>query len=376
MTITRRDAIIKGSAAALWTAALTNSRAPAQQRSRSAAVPSGDGIDSVAFWNQFFHPPALSEGTVRGGSSQGKAQPATPGSQVEYVQLGPDGLRYVQDIKPEELTNIGGDVMVSVSPAQFRFGSRSTGNASEYLHSAQLRFDIHQSQRFLNVLPLLAWTSLAAIFPDKSGKLPSIQQLDFTSSEGESAVDKVLLPGGMGTIAVNLSTAKKASTLYTVLQGIAKESRVLMPVLGLPAISVIALEAFTALYAQIEQHTTFLLSSGPTNIVVTQDAWNSADRPAQVAAFVSGDYLLYPKEQADIIRPHFGSLTIENGYVVDTDADKSLLITERADRAVAGLTYVTMRLSVSPANLSPASKKSSDQQPGGDAGKKPNKKTK
>jgi hypothetical protein len=367
MTLTRRGFLLDGSAA-VWIAALQSVPAIKQRGSQPFAHPD-DETDSVAFWNQFFNPPKPADEANRGATP--KAQPATAGSQVEYVHLGPDGLRYVQDIKPDELANISGDVMLSVSPAQFRFGGET--NAENFLHSAQLRFDIHQSHKFLDVLPVLAWTSLAAIFPEKSGKLPPIQGLNFTSSTEESAVDKILLPAGMGTIAVNLSTAKKASTLYNILQAIAKDARVFTPVLGLPAISIVALEAFTALYAHIEQHTTFLMSSGPASVVVTQDAWNSPDRPAQAMPFPPGDYLLYPKEHSVLIQPEFDKLTIENGYVVRSDGDKKIPIMERAAQAAKGVTYVTMRLSASEIKVTPASKKETDQ-PTGPAPAKPAKK--
>ena len=360
MKRSRRDFLKTSSTAIAWMAGLRSAYANASQVSSSLVGNTGD-TDSVAFWDQFFNPPKPSEGTVRGGS-RGQAKAATPGSQIEYVHLGPSGLRYVQDIKPEELSPLGGDVMLSVSPAQFHFGTgdSSKDRSDKFLHSAQLRFDIHQSQRFLDALPLLAWTSLAAIFPEKGDKLPTLQKLDFITPSGDSAVDKILLPAGMGTVAVNVSTVKKASTLYTVLQDVAKAAKVLTPVLGLPAISLVALEAFTYFYAQVEQHTTFLLSSGPASVAVTQDAWNSPDRAAQALPFPPGDYLLYPKEHAALIKPEFDKLTIENGYAVRTDADHNLPITDRAEQAAKGVTYVTMHLSVSKVNLALADKTEDD----------------
>jgi hypothetical protein len=359
MALSRREMLKNVPATAAWLAAFSSARAIAQQ---STAAAEGE-TNSVAFWDQFFESKPQGDVTTRGLGRQSHSSPAPAGSQVEYVHLGPRGLRYVQDIAPQELAPINGDVLLSVSPAQFRLGHHSEhgGGTDEYLHSAQLRFDIHQSQGFLNVLPLLAWTSLAAVFPAKSGRLPSIQQLNFTSPSGESAVDKVLLPGGSGKFAVNVSAAKKSSVLYTVLQDIAQGARVLNPILGLPAISIAALQAFTALYAEIEQRTTFLMSSAPVHVAVTQDAWNSSDRPAQAVPLPPGDYLLFPKDQAEIIRPEFDKLTLENGYVVTTSADKGLPIPDRAEQAVKGLTYITMRLSVSEVAVPSHTTKAGDQ---------------
>lgn len=351
MLLSRREVLKSAPAAVAWMAALSSARASAQQPSQLTVAPPEGNTNSVAFWDSFFNQKPAGGVTSRGLKLGGESQPpvAPPGSEVEYVHLGPRGLRYVQDVRPDELAPINGDVLLSVSPAQFRLGRHSEGGdkSDEYLHSAQLRFDIHQSQGFLNVLPLLAWTSLAAIFPGKAGTLPPIQQLNFTSPSGESAVNKVLLPAGMGKFAVNVSAAKKTSVLYTVLKDIADGARVLNPILGLPAISIAALQAFTALYAEIEQRTTFLMSSAPVHVAVTQDSWDSPDRPAQAVPMPPGDYLLYPKKQADLIRPEFDKLTLENGYLVPSSADKSLPIPDRAEQAARGLTYITMRLSVS-----------------------------
>jgi hypothetical protein len=374
MILSRRNLIERGTAAATWTAILHSAQALAQQVRSPAPVDAAE-TDSIAFWNQFFNLPRLAESTNRGQPEQLQSLVAPVGSRVEYVHAGQNGLRYVQDIKPEELSAISGDVMLSVSPGQFRFGNRPGGQVKleNYLHSAQLRLDIHQSQPFLNVLPFLAWTSLAAVFPDKSGRLPSIQQLDFRSSAGESAVDKILLPGGMGTVAVNVSAAKRASLLYKVLQDVAKGAKVLNPVLGLPAISLSALQAFTVLYAQIEEHTTFLLSSVPIHVAVTREAWDSVDRPAQAIPFPPGDYLLYPKGQADLIRPEFERLTIESGYLLNRDADKSLPITDRAEQAAKGLTYVTMHLRIAEVTFAPTGNKNTDQPTGTAEAEKPGK---
>jgi hypothetical protein len=169
------------SAVGLWCSALQS----IDTISATHAAASGE-TDSVAFWNQFFSDSRPADTTNRGPDEQPKELVAPPGTQIEYVHLGPNGLRYVQDVKSDELPNLNGDAILTVSPAQFRYGRVAGSN--RFLHSAQLRFDIHQSQQFWNVLPVLAWTSLAAIFPDKSGKLPPIQQLNFSSNSDRTVL--------------------------------------------------------------------------------------------------------------------------------------------------------------------------------------------
>jgi hypothetical protein len=301
------------------------------------------------YWTQFFNPPPSE-------AKRGQGAPA-PGTNVEFLQLGPKGLRYADDIAatPDQLSSLGGDIMLDITPGQFRSGNSVSGTQPEYLNGAQLRLEIQQKKSFLGLLPILAWASVAAIKPDSSGKLPPLQGLDFTSAVGESADSKILLPGGMGTVALNVSVAKKPSKFLAVLDELAKAAEAVMPALGLPAISKSALEGFTVVIGKLEGRGDFLMSTNPPQeIIVTQEAWSS--RPAKAIAFPPGDYLMFPTTQKALLQAEFEDLTIESGYLINKKADPKLTVVERADLAAKGLTYVTMRINASAVSATGAGK--------------------
>jgi hypothetical protein len=357
MTFSRREFFKQSGEAAAWIALLSSAQSIAQEPPQQPLTPAEGETDLVLYWQRFFSPPSATNERDRGPGA------ATPGSNVEFVQLGPKGLRHVEDIAltPEDLSPLKGDVMLDISPALFRSGNSVSGSEYQYMTSAQLRLEVQQAQSFLGLLPLLAWASVAAIFPDKAGKLPSQQKLDFTAVAGDSATTKILLPGGAGKVALHVSIARKPPAILTVLKEVTDVAEIVMPVLGLPAISVPALGAFSALCARLEERGTFLMSSSrPQEIAVTQESWQV--RPASAFPFPPGDYLMYPAAQKAILQPEFNDLTIESGYLINQKADKSLTLAERADQAVKGLTYVTMRVNVSSVSATGSSK------PGGNTG--------
>lgn len=342
MPLTRRDFFKQTGGTSAWLAMLLALKARAQESGESAE----GQTDSVEYWQQFFEPP-------RHGVSRGADSP-TAGSHVQFMHVGSAGLRYVEDIAqtPEQLSSLSGDVVLDISPGQFRSGNAVSGNASEmeFLHSAQLRFDVHQSQSFLGIVPTLAWVSLAAIFPNKAGKLPGIQKLDFTPIDGASGANKILLPGGSGSVALHVSVQKKPSAFVTVLKELVTVGEGAMPVLGLPAISVPALRGFSSILARLEERTTFLMStSPPAEIAVTQESWEG--RSAKAIPFPPGDYVMFPSAHRALLQPEFHKLTVESGYLVNREADMSLPLAERAEQAARGLTYVTMHVNVSPVGV-------------------------
>ncbi|HTZ89245.1 MAG TPA: hypothetical protein VMA71_02835 [Alloacidobacterium sp.] len=344
MPISRRDFFRHGGEAAVWTALLAGMQAqargePAQDEPQEPLAP-GE-TDLAAFWSQSFAPPSAPH--------RGESKPAD-GSEIEFVQFGPKGARRVQDIakSPEDLSSLAGDVMLDVTPGRFRAGDPVGGSPEGgFIDAAQLRLDIHQTKSFLGVLPMLAWASAAAVSLDKKGKPPSTQSLDFTTVAGEVAINKILLPGGTGSLQLNVFVANKPSPFLKVLQELATLAEAAIPALGLPAISVEALKGFSLVCGKLEGRGRFLISTPkPQEIAVTQNAWPA--RASKAMPFPPGDYLMYPIAHDNIVQPEFHDLAIESGFLVNSKLDSSLTLAERADKTAPGLTYVTIRVNVSP----------------------------
>jgi hypothetical protein len=329
--------------------------------------------DFAEFWRQAFSPPSAPR--------RGEGAPAA-GSEAQFVHFGPKGPQHVQDIAmtaEQDLPKLTGDVMLDITPGRYRAGASTSSAGSEVLSSAQLRLDVRQTLSFLGILPLAAWATAAAIALDKGGKLPSSQGLDFTTVAGQGAANKILLPGGMGSIQLNLSVANKPSPFLKVLDDLAKAAQkvvpILMPALGLPSISVVALEGFSIVCGKLEGRGKFLLSTAqPQEIVLTQDAWTGAERTAKAVAFPPGDYLMYPNAQTAILLPEFNDVSIESGYLINRKLDPKLTIDERAAQTAKGLTYVTLRVNASAVKSSGSSKTTDGEVPSTDGNPKPKRK--
>ena len=172
-------------------------------------------------------------------------------------------LRLATSIDSGELLDHPGDISANVAVEGFHMAGEDRDKFNQ-LQSAQLRLDMVQNQSLLpEYLDTMAWMSLAGLFPDSTGKLPPLQDLSFNPSSGSQKMSAMVLPGGSGQMAVNLSMTHKASTFYLVIKNLTNEVGRFAPLIGLPAISVTALKGFCNLYGAMEQRTTFLLNSMP-----------------------------------------------------------------------------------------------------------------
>jgi hypothetical protein len=304
--------------------------------------------DSYEFWSKFFEPPKVTTrgDATRGGGGEGVGSSlAAPERKVQFIHYGPQGLRYVNDIKPDELLDYGGDVMVNVGLGEFHPGAGDRATLKK-MKSSQVRVDFVQTKSFMNVVAPLAWTALAVLEHDKAGRLPSLTQLGFQSPNSMTGVQKVLLPGGTAKFAVNVSTVRPESTIHKILRVAAQEASALAPILNLPAISVPALKTFTQVYSLLEAHTNFLLNGLLVQAVATQQAHADPGLEVTHLPLVSGDYVLVPQAHTEELSKELPNLDLQQGYLVRKDASKSEPLETRAENAVQGVSYVSMRMIV------------------------------
>ena len=66
-----------------------------------------------------------------------------------------------------------------------------------------------QQQPLLDTLDLLAWAAIAAVHPDRTNKLPPLENLSFDPAE--SWQRNITLPGGAGSWAINIFAEKEES---------------------------------------------------------------------------------------------------------------------------------------------------------------------
>jgi hypothetical protein len=316
------------------------------------APPPGEH-DSKNFWSNFV-PAAEQPATGVHGRGLFTSHKQSTGAadlnrQLDWLQYDPQkGLRYASAIDPSELLEYPPetDITASVNVGGFRMAGEDQ-EKFEKLQSAQLRIDVLQQKSLLNLLDPMAWTCLAALYPDKAGQLPPLQNLSFDPGSSWEKMQKIILPGGSGQLAVNVSMAHKESTFVAVLKNINSEINRFAPILGLPAISTTALSSFCTLYGSLEQRTTFLLNGFPQQAYATRGARASSTTSAGLN-MIQGDYVLVPHVYASQLEPYFDKLELRQGFLVAKGASTNSSIYDLAGKLSPDITYVTANLKLAP----------------------------
>ena len=296
--------------------------------------------NAADFWGSF---------TARAPHERGLLGHKLPGTdadrQVNFLHFDASkGLRYADQIDSSELPDYPGDVAVSMTVGGIRLSSEDRAKF-EQLQSAQLRIDMLQGEQMFGMIDPLAWMALAAIFPDEGGKLPPLQNLSFDPSSTANNMQKIVLPGGFGHVAVNVSMVHKASAFWTVINTLVTDASHIAPVLGLPAISVTALTGFSKLYGVLANRSTFLFQARPQAAYATQEARQKANSTIGMN-LPSGDYVLVPQAHTDDLKPYLDKMKLANGYMVPKDASAADSTYESAEKAQPDISYITMHMTV------------------------------
>jgi hypothetical protein len=312
--------------------------------------------DSKNFWDSFgVVADAADQPHTRGLTKKPSpdAKAAAPDRLVDYYHYSVDpktkasALRLATTIDPSELMDHPGDITASVAVNGFHMAGEDR-ETFDRLQSAQLRIDVVQTQSMMpNYLDNMAWMSLAGLFPDKTGKLPPLQDLSFNPGTASQKMNQMVLPGGAGQVAVNLSMAHKDSTFLTVLKTLTTEVGRFSPLLGLPAISVTALKGFCNLYGAIEERTTFLLNSMPKSAYATQLAREAAQTSAGLN-LVPGDYILVPNVYSTQLAPYLDKLELRDGYLVAKGSPATTSVYDLAANTKPDITYLTATIGLKP----------------------------
>ncbi|HWB31792.1 MAG TPA: hypothetical protein VG714_01335 [Acidobacteriaceae bacterium] len=315
--------------------------------------------DSQNFWDAFgavADTPAAPEGVHGRGLFRKQPQAAAAANPsgatdrlVDYYHyyVNPKtkdaSLRLATSIDTNELMDHEGDITASVAVNGFHMAGEDR-DLFDKLQSAQLRIDMVQNQSLIpEYLDTMAWMSLAGLFPDSSGKLPPLQDLSFNPSQGSQKMSSIVLPGGSGQVAVNLSMTHKESTFYAIIKNLTNEVGRFSPLVGLPSISVAALKGFCNLYGAMEQRTTFLLNSMPKSAYATQLA-RAASQTSSGLNLVPGDYILVPNAYSAELTPYLDKLEMREGYLVPKDASKTTSVYDLAASMKPDITYLSANI--------------------------------
>jgi hypothetical protein len=302
--------------------------------------------DSYDFWNGFFdsvNPMSVNFGHKAAARGPGDQLP-DPDSETQYLHYNESKrrLRYATDITRGELLDHDGDVAVNIALSQYHNSAGETN-----LRPSQLRIDTTQIHPYMNIIAPLAWTAIASLEPNKAGKV-SLDALGFRSPQATQGTSKILLTQGTGKLAVNVSKAATTSVFVKALNVIMQGTKIAAPLVTLPAISVPALSAFTEALSYWEDRTRFIMAGNLTSAVATQQALSDPERESRYIGLLSGDYLMVPRRHTDELAKELSNLDLVQGYLVRKDADTDLPLEARAQSALPGITYASMRVSVQP----------------------------
>ncbi len=317
-----------------------------QSTAQSETPPGASEIRPADFWGSFYDSVDPNKG--RGAP---KPQPAAQGKDVVYLysEKG-DEFSYADKLTKSDLLNHPGDVTIDIVLGQFRPSKDDDKTIKQYT-SSQLRIDCVQTQKFLDILAPSAWVALASLFTDKAGKLPSLQQLGFQQPNLISGPSKVILPGGAGKFSVNVSSMSKESKLHEILRQGVKIAGVVSPLIGFPAISIPAAQAFTAIYSLLEERASFIMSSPLVPAAATQAAVAAANFPLSYVPLKTGNYAVVPQAHTDVLSAKLAALKLQQGYLIDPTVPANRPIDQIANDSIPDVTYVTLKLTVKPLTL-------------------------
>jgi hypothetical protein len=178
--------------------------------------------------------------------------------------------------------------------------------------------------------------------------------LGFKSDQVMTASSHILLTKGSGKIAVNISRAPRNSAFLKVLGAMISGAKMVAPFVGLPAVSVPAMAAFSEAFAYWEDRTQFLLNGNLVNGYATKQAMDDPEIKSPAIGLLPGDYVVVAKKDTDKLEAAIAKLHIYQGYLVHEDTDLSQITVDKAkdDPKVPDITYATVKVGVTAMNTS------------------------
>jgi hypothetical protein len=306
--------------------------------------------DAAEFWSSFLRyktPPAASVATAQAGLT---ARGGNSGLEREafFFHYSPDGFQPAVEIPAGQLIS-DGDVSVSLNLSAFKPAVEDR-DTFERLQTAQLRIDVLQDVSIIDLLDTLAWTAVAVLRPNLQKKLPPIQTLSFDPSTAWQKMQNIVLPKGQGRWAVNLYAQKSDGLFARIVEVLNKEVGRFAPVLGLPAVSMTALQSFNTFYGAFHDKPEYLFQSNPVPVYATAAAMKSSPTSRGIPVR-SGTYVLVPVSQAgELTEATLAGLEMKQGVIVPKNTP-AVRVYDAALELMPKVTYATLDVSVKPVQV-------------------------
>jgi hypothetical protein len=330
--------------------ALSPALLSAMQSAAGQVAPPEPDPDAVDFWNGFLTYKTVPAAKVPTGPAPLKTRGGNGGLAREpfFFHHGRPGLHAAVDIPPSELID-DGDVTVSLNVTAFKPAVEDR-ETFERLQSAQLRIDFVQDHKIIEMLDMMAWTAVAVLRPDKQKKLPPIQSLSFDPASTWDKMQNILLPRGQGKWAVNLYAQRSEGLFSQILNVLTKEIGRFAPVLGLPGVSVTALQSFNQLYGALHNRPEYLLQSNPVPVFATAAAAKQSGS-SRGLPLRSGTYIMVPVAQAgELTDDTLAKLELKQGLIVPKNT-AAVKVYEAALDVLPKVSYATIDVVVKPVKV-------------------------
>ncbi len=322
----------------------------AAQTAAAQGAPLEPDLDAADFWNGFLKYKTLPSAKVATAQTSLKTRGAAGGLAREpfFFHYGRPGFHAAVDIPSSELID-DGDVTVSVNVTAFKPAVEDR-ETFERLQSAQLRIDFVQDVKIIEMLDMMAWTAVAVLRPDKQKKLPPIQSLSFDPGTAWDKMQNILLPRGQGKWAVNLYAQRSDGFFSQMLNVLNKEIGRFAPVLGLPAVSLTALQSFNQLYGAFHNKPEYLLQSNPVPVFATAAAFKHSGS-SRGLPLRSGTYVMVPVAQAgELTDDTLAKLELKQGLIVPKNT-AAVKVYDAALEVLPNVSYATIDVVVKPVQV-------------------------
>ncbi|HLW97592.1 MAG TPA: hypothetical protein VKR82_03020 [Candidatus Acidoferrales bacterium] len=264
-----------------------------------------------------------------------------------FLHYDAQGFRTPDQIQPKELAPPQGDVSVQFSVAAFKPANEDRATF-EKLQSGSLRVDMVQNQPSMiaGISDFAAWTAIAALMPDKSGKLPPLSNLVFDPNSTWSKPQDMMLPGGTGHWGISLGVQRKDGLFSQILNQLSTEVGRFAPALGLPGIASSAFTSFNRFFGLIHSLPQWIFKSDGIAVYATSDSWKeSGAGTSRGLPLRTGNYVIVPQKQTAAFQKDMKDLVMRQNFIVEKNY-QGLDLYGAAQSVLQNVTYATLAVQV------------------------------
>jgi hypothetical protein len=296
--------------------------------------------DALDFW-QHNH---LTRRKARGQSEDPTAL-AMGGARVpEFLLFTPeDGFRVASEIPDKELYALG-DVRISLQVEAFKPSGEDHQEFAN-LKTGALRIDLEQGKPQNALMDALVRSAVAALNPDKAGKLPPLAELKFDPATTWGKARSIPVPGGGGYWTWNFFVQKRDSLLSRISQLVGAAAK-FTPVLGLPGLAVTAMKAFNNFFGfvQANARSNWLFQAASIPVVATKEVRQQPEF-ANGVPVRTGDYIVVPRGHLKRFGDAMKNYELKRGVVVPKGT-KPHEVYDAASATLPDVTYLTLSMGV------------------------------